>query len=71
MVQNLHNFLEIIIGCQPAKFQWCRLSGASFTDGIRKHSFDIIMTSLKDLSKTTPSTRRDGKFLQLIIVFFL
>ena len=30
---------------QLAKFQFCRLSLASFIDRFRKHSDDVIMTS--------------------------
>ena len=30
---------------QPAKFQFCRLSGSSFTEGLQKHNDDVMMTS--------------------------
>ena len=31
---------------QLAKFQFCRLSLASFMDRLKKHNDDVIMTSL-------------------------
>ena len=42
---NLH-ILWNLPGYQPAKFQLCRLSGSSFTEGLQKHNDDVIMTSL-------------------------
>ena len=33
-----------MIGYQPAKFQWCRLSASSFLEGFKKHNDDIIMS---------------------------
>ena len=42
---NLHNFAELTKGYQPAKFQLCKLSGSSFTEGLQKHNHDVIMTS--------------------------
>ena len=38
-------FVELRIDYQRAKFQHCRLSVASFIDGLRKHNDDVIMTS--------------------------
>ena len=38
-------FEEFTKGYQPAKFQCCRLSGSSFTEGLQKHNDDVIMTS--------------------------
>ena len=34
------------LDCELAKFQCCRLSVASFIDGLRKkHNYDVIMSS--------------------------
>ena len=41
-------FVEFTKGYQPAKFQCCRLSGLSFTEGLEKHNDDVIMTSFHD-----------------------
>ena len=41
-------FVEFTKGYQPAKFQCCRLSGSSFTEGLEKHNDDVIMTSFHD-----------------------
>ena len=38
-------FAVFIKGYQLPKFQYCRLSGSSFTEGI-KHNDDVIMTSI-------------------------
>ena len=38
-------FMELTKGYQPAKFQFCRLYGSSFTEGLQKHNDDVIMTS--------------------------
>ena len=37
--------MELWIDYQPAKFQCCRLSLASFIDRLVKHNDDVIMTS--------------------------
>ena len=37
-------FVEFINGYQPARFQCCRLSVSSFTEGLQKQNNDIIMT---------------------------
>ena len=42
---NLHFCVELRIDYQPVKFQCCRLSVASFIDGLRKNNDDVIMTS--------------------------
>ena len=41
-------FVDFTEGYQPAKFQCCRLSGSSFTEGLQKHNDDVIMTSFHD-----------------------
>ena len=45
MVFKFANFVELMIGNQSAKFQCCRLSGSSFTEGLGKHNDDISMMS--------------------------
>ena len=42
------HFMEFTKGYQPAKFEYYRLSGSSFTEGLQKHNDDIIMTSVHD-----------------------
>ena len=37
--------LELTKGYQPAKFQYCKLSGSNFAEGLQKHNDDVIMTS--------------------------
>ena len=41
--------MEFSKGYHPAKFQFCRLSGSSFTEGSQKHNDDVIMTSFHNL----------------------
>ena len=48
MVVKFANFVEFTKGYQPAKFQSCRLSVSSFTEGLQKHNDDVIMASLHD-----------------------
>ena len=38
-------FVAFANGYQPAKFQFCRLSGSGFTEELQKHNDDVIMTS--------------------------
>ena len=38
--------MDFTKGYQSAKFQCCRLSGASFKEGLQKDNDDVIMTSL-------------------------
>ena len=45
MVFKFAYLVEFTKGYQPAKFQCCRLSGSSFTEGLQKHNYDVIMTS--------------------------
>ena len=45
MVFKFAYFVELTKGFQPAKLQCCKLSGSSFTEGLQKHSGDVIMTS--------------------------
>ena len=45
MVFEFAYFVDLTKDYQPAKFQCCRLSGSSFTEGLQKHNDDIIMTS--------------------------
>ena len=45
MVFKFVSFVEFTKGYQPAKFQFCRLSGSSFTEGSQKHNDDVMMTS--------------------------
>ena len=45
MVFKFAYFVELWIDYQTAKFQYCRLSLASFIDR-EKHNDDVIMTSL-------------------------
>ena len=42
MVFKFAYFVELRIDYQPAKFQCCKLSVASFIDGLRKHNDDVI-----------------------------
>ena len=42
MVFKFAYFVEFTKEYQPAKFQFCRLSGSSFTDGSQKHNDDVI-----------------------------
>ena len=48
MVFKFAHFVEFIKSYQSAKFQCCRLSGSSFTEGLQKHNNDVIMTSVHD-----------------------
>ena len=45
MVFKFVYFVEPEMDYQPAKFQCCMLSLASFIDKLRKHNDDVIMTS--------------------------
>ena len=45
MVFKFAYFVEFNKGYQPAKFQFCRLSGSSFTEGSQKQIDDVMMTS--------------------------
>ena len=45
MVFNIAYFVEVTKGYQPAKFQFCRLSGSSLTEGLKGHNDDVSMTS--------------------------
>ena len=45
MVFKFVYFVELGIGHQAAKFQCCRSSRSSFTEGLEKHSDDVVMTS--------------------------
>ena len=49
MVFKFAYLVEFTIGYQPAKFQCCRFSGSSFTEGLQKHNDDVIMTSFHDI----------------------
>ena len=49
MVFKFAYFVELTKGYQPAKFQCCRLSESSFTEGLQKHHDDVIMTSFNFL----------------------
>ena len=42
MVFKLAYFVEVKIGYQSAKFECCRLSGSSFTEGLQKRNDDVI-----------------------------
>ena len=42
MVFKFAYFVEFTKGYHPAKFQFCRLSGSSFTKGSQKHNDDVI-----------------------------
>ena len=48
MVFKFAYSVEFTIGYQPAKFQCCRLSESSFTEGLQKHNDDVIMSSLQN-----------------------
>ena len=41
------DFLKLKIGCKPANFQCCRLSGSSFTQKLEKHNYGVIMMSFR------------------------
>ena len=45
IIFKLAYFVELTKGYQPAKFQSCRLSGSSFTEGLQKLNDDVIITS--------------------------
>ena len=45
MVLKFAYFVELIQGYQPAKCQYCRLSGSRLTEGLQKHNDDVIMAS--------------------------
>ena len=49
MVLKFAYFVEFAKGYQPAKFQFYRLSGSSFTEGLQKHNDDVMMTSFYTL----------------------
>ena len=42
MVFKFAYFVDLTKGYQLAKFQFCRLSGSSFTEGSAKHNDDVI-----------------------------
>ena len=42
MVFKFAYYVELTKGYQPAKFQFFRLSGSSFTEGLQKHNDDVI-----------------------------
>ena len=42
MVFKFAYFVEFTKGYRPAKFQFCRLSGSSFTEGSQKHNNDVM-----------------------------
>ena len=44
---NLHILWNLPKGYQPAKFQFFKLSGSSFTKGSQKHNDDVMMTSFR------------------------
>ena len=43
MVFKFAYVVDFTKGYQPAKFQCCRLSGSSFTEGLQKHNDDVIL----------------------------
>ena len=45
MVFKFAYFAEFTKVYQPAKFQFYRLSGSRFLEGLQKHNDDVIMTS--------------------------
>ena len=45
MVLKFEYFVEFTKGYQPAKFQFCILSGSSSIEGLQRHNDDIIMMS--------------------------
>ena len=45
MIFKFLYFVELTIGYQPAKFQCCRLSESSFTEGLEKHNDDVLVAS--------------------------
>ena len=49
MVVKFAYFVELTIGYQPAKFQCCRLSGSSFTEGLEKHSDDMTSFHISEI----------------------
>ena len=44
MVFKFAYFVELTKGYQPAEFQYCKLSGSSFTKRLRNDNDDIFMT---------------------------
>ena len=42
MVVKFAYFVELTIGYQPVKFECCRLSGSSFTEGLGKYNDDVV-----------------------------
>ena len=42
MILKFGYFVEFTKDYQTAKFQFCRLSGSSFTEGLQKHNDDVI-----------------------------
>ena len=48
MVFKFAYFVKFTKDYQPAKFQCCRLSASSFTEGLEKHNDDVIITSFHD-----------------------
>ena len=49
MVFKFAYFVDFTKGYKAAKFQFCRLSGSSFTEGSQKHNDDVMMTSFHTL----------------------
>ena len=47
MVFKFAYVVEFTKGYQPAKFQFCSLSGSNFTEGSQKHNDDVMMTSFR------------------------
>ena len=49
MVFKFAYFVDVSKGYQPEKFKCCRLSGSNFTEGLKEHNDDVIMTSFHTL----------------------
>ena len=45
MVFKFAYFVEFTKVYQSAEFQFYRLSGSKFSEGLQKHNYDVIMTS--------------------------
>ena len=43
MVFKFAYFVELTKGYQPAKFQYCKLSRSSFSEGLQKDNDDIFL----------------------------
>ena len=62
MVFKFAYFVERTKGYQPAKFQCCRLSGSSFTEGLQNTMISYVWDSKFPYFVTLPISYQSAKF---------